>query len=281
MGTSAPWRPALVGASLGVVGLVWAAWRRRRFGLPGLEPRRPLGVAVVVVAALAVGVFAGPSVLAGADRAVLRSTVTPPFDPQAYPSPLAGYRKYVKAERTTVLFDVTGLPSGARIRLAALDDYDGILLGTSADTGTFARVGDRVASVPDGTAANLTVAVKGYSDVWLPTAGYLAGIDFTGPGRRAAHQRLPLRPQHRHRSGHLRADVGGRIRRRGVPASGSDRRADGRRVGGGGGPTATAGCARRDQVQGPAVRAGGRRSLPGGHGPGDRPAQCRLLLARQ
>jgi transglutaminase-like putative cysteine protease len=181
MGTTSAWRPALVGTSLAVVGLVWAAWRRRRFGLPGLEPRRPLGVAIVVVAAVGVGVFAGPAVLAGADRDVLRSTVEPPFDPQAYPSPLAGFRSYVKADRTTVLFDVSGLPSGARIRLATLDSYDGILLGTSAGTGTFARVGDRVSGVPDGPHADVTVAIKGYSDVWLPTAGYLAGIDFTGP----------------------------------------------------------------------------------------------------
>lgn len=181
LGTTTAWRPAVVGSSLAVAGLVWAAWRRRRFGLPGLEPRRPLGVAIVVVAAVAVGVFAGPSVLATANRTVLRSTVEPPFDPQAYPSPLAGFRHYVKTDRSTVLFDISGLPSGARIRLAALDSYDGILLGTSAGTGTFARVGDRVSGVPDGAAARLTVDVKGYSDVWLPTAGYLAGVTFTGP----------------------------------------------------------------------------------------------------
>jgi transglutaminase-like putative cysteine protease len=180
LGTASAWLPALVGSVLGVVGLVWAAWRRRRFGLPGLEVRRPLGIAVVLLAAVGVGVFVGPSVLAGADRQVLRTSVTPPFDPQAYPSPLAGFRKYVKAERTTPLFTVAGLPSGARIRLAALDSYDGILLGTSAGTGTFVRVGDRVSGVAAGAQANLLFQITGYSDVWLPTAGYLAAIHFTG-----------------------------------------------------------------------------------------------------
>jgi transglutaminase-like putative cysteine protease len=180
MGTTSAWRPAAVGTCLAMAGLVWAAWRRRRFGLPGLEPRRPVGVAVVVLAAVAAGVFAGPSVLAGSERVVLRSTVEPPFDPQAYPSPLAGFRHYAKADKSTVLFDVSGLPAGARIRLAALDAYDGILLGTSAGTGTFARVGDRVSGVPDGTRVRLSVDVKGYADVWLPTAGYLAGISFGG-----------------------------------------------------------------------------------------------------
>jgi transglutaminase-like putative cysteine protease len=181
MGTAAAWRPAVVGAVLAAAGLVWAGWRRRRAGLAGLEPRRPVGLALVLLPALAGGLLIGPSLLPGAERAVLRSTVQPPFDPQAYPSPLSGFRKYVKADRDTVLFDVTGLPDGARLRLAALDSYDGVVLGTSAGTGTFARVGDRISGVPAGPRTTVTVTVGGYADVWLPSAGYLSGIGFAGP----------------------------------------------------------------------------------------------------
>jgi transglutaminase-like putative cysteine protease len=180
MGTAAAWRPAVVGTVLAAAGLVWAGWRRRRGGLAGLEPRRPIGLALVLLPALAVGLLLGPSVMAGAERTALRSTVQPPFDPQAYPSPLSGFRKYVKAERDTALFDVAGLPEGARLRLAALDSYDGVVLGTSAGTGTFARVGDRISGAPGGAAATVTVTVDGYADVWLPTAGYLSGITFAG-----------------------------------------------------------------------------------------------------
>ena len=180
-GTTVAWHPEVVGVVLAAAGLLWAGWRRRRAGLAGLEWRRPAGVLLVLVPALAGGLLLGPSLLAHAERATLRAVVQPPFDPQAYPSPLSGFRRYVKADRSTVLFDVTGLPAGARIRLAALDSYDGVVLGTSADTGTFARVGDKISGAPPGARATVSLTVRGYSDVWLPDAGYLSGVAFGGP----------------------------------------------------------------------------------------------------
>ncbi len=181
LGTATAWRPAMVGTVIAAAGLLWAGWRRRRAGLAGLEARRPVGVLLVLLPALAGGLLLGPSVLASTDRLTLRAIVQPPFDPQAYPSPLSGFRHYVKADRNTVLFTVSGLPTGARIRLAALDSYDGVVLGTSSGTGTFARVGDRISGAPSGTAATVTVTVDGYSDLWTPDAGYLSGIAFGGP----------------------------------------------------------------------------------------------------
>ncbi len=181
MGTTVAWRPEVVGSVAAAAGLVWAGWRRRRAGLVGLEWRRPVGVLLVLVPAVAVGLLVGPRLLPAADRVALRAMVQPPFDPQAYPSPLAGFRHYAKTDRSTALFEVTGLPAGARIRLAALDSYDGVVLGTSAGTGTFARVGDRISGAPAGTRATVTVTMRGYADVWLPDAGYLSGIVFGGP----------------------------------------------------------------------------------------------------
>jgi transglutaminase-like putative cysteine protease len=161
-------------------GLIWAAWRRRRFGRAGLAARRPLALLAVVVPAVAAGVLLGPQLLADQPRTIARDVVQPPFDPQTLPSPLSGFRSYVKKNRDTVLFSVSGLPAGSRVRLAVMDDYNGLIYGTSPDTGVFNRVGDRIASVPAGDPAQLTVQIKGYSDVWLPDAGYLSGIVFTG-----------------------------------------------------------------------------------------------------
>src|SRR6478735_180850 len=170
----------LVGTVAALGGLIWAAWRRRRAGLAGLDARRPLALLLVLVPALAGGLLLGPQLLADQARTIARDVVEPPFDPQTIPSPLSGFRSYVKKDRDTVLFSVSGLPEGGRIRLAVMDEYNGLIYSTSPDTGVFNRVGDRIASVPAGSSADLDLQIKGYSGVWLPDAGYLAGITFTG-----------------------------------------------------------------------------------------------------
>ncbi len=190
-------QPVLVGTVGALGGLIWAAWRRRRAGLAGLDVRRPLALLVVLVPALAGGLLLGPQLLADQPRTDRPGRLSsPPFDPQTIPSPLSGFRSYVKKDRDTVLFTVSGLPEGGRVRLAVMDDYNGLIYGTSPDTGVFNRVGDRIASVPAGSSADLDVQIKGYSGVWLPDAGYLAGIDFTGPRSADTHRRVPLRLRH-------------------------------------------------------------------------------------
>lgn len=173
--------PALVGTSLAVVGLAWAAWWRRRAGLPGLDVRRPIALALVLIPALAGGILLGPGLMADDQRLTARATVDPPFDPQTLPSPLSAFRSYVKTDRDTVLFTVAGLPDGGRIRLAVMDDYNGLIFGTTPDTGVFNRVGSRIANVPAGTPTALDIRVRGYAGVWLPDTGYLSGIEFDGP----------------------------------------------------------------------------------------------------
>ena len=48
-----------------------------------------------------------------------------PADPAAFVSPLSTFRTYTKDQADEVQLTVTGLPAGARLRLAALDAYDG------------------------------------------------------------------------------------------------------------------------------------------------------------
>ena len=64
-------------------------------------------------------------------RYVLRDVVIPPFDVRAYPSPLQSFRGYVRDFADEPLFTVSGLPSGARVRLATMDAYSGTVYNVS------------------------------------------------------------------------------------------------------------------------------------------------------
>jgi hypothetical protein len=185
-GASAPWLPLVSG--LGVAGgaLFWASWRSRATGSGmGLDLRRPVSALVVLTAALAAGYLLGPQIDVG-ERYALRETVQPPFDPREYPSPLVGFRKYFKEQRTADLFTVAGLPAGARVRLAALDDYNGVTYNISSTVDPFRKVGDQVADaagdISGGARATVSVTVDDLRGAFLPVGGYLTGLQFDSPG---------------------------------------------------------------------------------------------------
>ncbi len=171
LGTRTPPVPATVeGTALAVLLGGWACWRAGR-----LRARRVLATAVVAAVAIAAGLAGGPVATEGTSRFVLRERITPPWDPDAYPSPLAAFREYVK-QKGTVLFTVSGLPRGARIRLATFDRYDGVVWnvagsGTAAGSGEFRRVGDELAAPVAGPAASVRVDVGALDGPWLPTVG--------------------------------------------------------------------------------------------------------------
>ncbi|MGY1812875.1 transglutaminase-like domain-containing protein [Blastococcus sp. SYSU D00820] len=185
MGTTEPASLLLEGGLFAVLAVVWAAVTSPSRSLPGI-PRAVAGLALLAVAAT-VGTVAGPAATSvGADRLVLRDLVEPPFDVRAYPSPLNGFRKYVKDQREDVLFTVTGLPEDAKVRLATMDAYDGtvwnVAAGTSGDggsSGTFRRL--PVDAGDDAADAVVTVSVQELAGVWLPTTGDLRAVAFSGP----------------------------------------------------------------------------------------------------
>ncbi|MCL2424229.1 MAG: transglutaminaseTgpA domain-containing protein, partial [Micrococcales bacterium] len=176
LGTSTqPVSPLITGTVL-VAGLL--GWTAVRTG-SGVR-RRPVAsmslLALVVIGA----VVAGP-VLAGQPRYVVRDHVVPPFDPRPLGSPLSGFRQYVKADEE-VLFTVKGLPSGARVRLAVMDRYDGMLWNVAGGhaaqgSGEFRRVGSAVHTPDDGVKAEVTFNIKNLSGVWLPTVGSATSFD--------------------------------------------------------------------------------------------------------
>jgi hypothetical protein len=202
----ATWPRAL---TLGLVAtiLAWLAWRRwylrretmrllvrmgdaggpssRRGGFSGF--RTVLGVAVVLAIAAASGAAASVLAPPSGQREVLRSAIVQPFDPLAYPSPLSSFRGYEKSPAATnPMLTVTGLPAGARIRIATLDSYDGIVYSVGdgqadAASGSFTRVPYSFdQSAVRGRQLTVKVTVGDYSGVWVPTAGKLESIDFEG-----------------------------------------------------------------------------------------------------
>lgn len=205
LGTDRVSLPAVRGTLLLLVALVWLAYRRdlQRVGatrsLVLADPVDPTGTTVgrnrrlaLGAAMLAVGTLltlaVTPLVTGGSDRQVLRDVVEPPVDLYAYPSPLTSFRTYVKDSTDDVLFTVEGLPEGERLRLAALDTYDGVVYNVDPQAaGSFSRVGDAArlsgagGDPASGTRARLSITVGEYSGVWLPAAGDVEGVRLGGP----------------------------------------------------------------------------------------------------
>jgi hypothetical protein len=196
LGTVVPALPVVQGLVLVVVGLLWGAWRATE---ARLGERQVLTAASVVAtrrlrwhrarggaAMLALGAVAAvllvPIVTPDTERMVLREQIVPPLDLHEYVSPLASFRKYAKEMTDDELFTVEGLPAGARVRLATLDTYNGVVYDVSsgAGSGVFTRAGDQIATVAKGTPTDLTITVGDYRGVWLPDVGALAGIEYTG-----------------------------------------------------------------------------------------------------
>lgn len=187
-GTSTPFLAVLRGIAFAVLALVWLGWRRGAATNASLQERKGLnrtklvGSAIVAVAAVLVTAVVGSILLpAPESRFVLREEVVPPFDPQDYPSPLSGFRKYTKDLGETELFSITGLAASDRVRLAVMDSYDGRLWDVSGaedqtdGSGSFRLVGDELPtpSLLDSSAGrSISVTVDGYSGVWLPVVGY-------------------------------------------------------------------------------------------------------------
>jgi len=199
-GTSEAAAPVLQGGGLAVLALAWLVLQRMRSRVVHSDGRRSRrlvsGLAILAVSA-GVGVFAGPGLpgIAADDRYVLRNETVPPFDPHDYPSPLAGFRRFVTDEKKKAVLSVTGLPAGTRIRLASMDAYDGLVWSVAGGSGPSAGSSgwfDKVASElpsstdlvdrqrPGGTTVTATITNRLLAGVWLPLAGTPTHLDFGG-----------------------------------------------------------------------------------------------------
>lgn len=188
--------------------VVWHRRRRRRAAIRALARATPdaegrplettgegaVGVRGIIAGALILAVASAGSIGATAaapvtgERDVLRSAVAQPFDPRDYPSPLAGFRRYLRDDRSNVLLlRVSGLPDGTRLRVATLDRYDGVVYSVGSGavdraSGTFVRIPQSVdQSGTAGAPVSFEIEVAGYRDVWVPDAGAFESIAFAGP----------------------------------------------------------------------------------------------------
>jgi transglutaminase-like putative cysteine protease len=197
LGTVIAAYPVVQGLVLGGVGLLWAGWRvtAARLGEHQITTeasraatrrlwwhRVRTGAAMLAVGGVAAA-FAAPALLPDEPRTVLRETVVPPLDLYEYVSPLTAFRKYAKDMREDELFTVSGLPAGAKMRLATLDTYNGVVYDVSSGlpgSGVYTRAGEEIATVAPGTPTRLDVAVGDYAGVWVPDTGQLEGVSYTG-----------------------------------------------------------------------------------------------------
>lgn len=203
-GPQFPERP--VAASLGLLAivlfwLVWFRWSRRRAAIALLASQsgtttteaRGGGARTVLAAALIIALASGAGIAASSvlppaeDRTVLRTTVEQPFDPRDYISPLSSFRRYWQLDvRNDLLFTVSGLPEGARVRLATMDTYNGVVYSVGSDrvtteSGSFTRVPFQFdQSDTAGTPARIIVEVGEYTGVWMPSIGQLERVQFSG-----------------------------------------------------------------------------------------------------
>ncbi|MBU4464832.1 MAG: transglutaminase domain-containing protein, partial [Actinobacteria bacterium] len=170
LGTSQPAAPVIEGVVFAVVAIVWLAvrqsWAPARaavsLGENAAAPRPTRRIltggaiiAVAVLAGVATSAFAAPN----SPRYVLRDTIIPPFDIQQYPSPLQSYRGIVRDDASTSLFTVTGLPKDARVRIATMDAYTGIVYNVSdsgaGSSSAFSSLRSNMSGDAQGTAATM------------------------------------------------------------------------------------------------------------------------------
>lgn len=196
LGTSSPAAPIVEGVLFAVTAAVWLAvriaWMPRQVAVSlgesratgGATRRIVRGTAVVGVAVVAGVALSGVTAPSG-PRYVLRDIVIPPFDVQEYPSPLQSFRGIVRDYPSTPLFTVSGLPEGARVRIAAMDAYSGTVYNVS-DTGgagsssAFIPVRDGMSPGAQGADVNLRFEIGAWDGVWLPEVGAVESITFAG-----------------------------------------------------------------------------------------------------
>jgi hypothetical protein len=193
------------GVGLTVLGIAWATFRRdalRRSSTRRVSVNNPqtdssttrrarirrLGMAAGVIAvSVAVTALSAPLVTAGNERKVLRNVVVPPFDPKDYITPLASFRTFVKDKKDDTLFVVQGLPRDARVRLGALDAFNGTNYNMDPNgSGNFSKVGDAksINTLADtsGTVPtndySINITIEDYQGYFVPGGRKTTGLSF-------------------------------------------------------------------------------------------------------
>lgn len=149
-----------------------------------MRTRRLIGGVAVLAVAAGVGVAAQAATVPAQPRHVFRDAIIPPFNVRDYVSPLQSFRKTVRDQKEKTLFTATGLPEGARIRLAAMDDWDGVVYnvteGGPETSSAFTPLRGDMAPEAEGVPATVRIEIGEYSGVWVPGVETVDDIAFDG-----------------------------------------------------------------------------------------------------
>ncbi|WP_431801804.1 transglutaminase domain-containing protein [Microbacterium sp. bgisy203] len=187
-----------VGLGTLAAGVLWLSWRSRdervralRRGaaesgvrlrrVAGADARR-LGLGAAMIAVATAAALVVPAAAASADRTVLREATGPRLEISRAVSPLAAYRALFADDTIEQRqFSVAGSQLPDRVRLAVLDDYDGAVYrtGTGPDSSSFVRL-PSARSAGEGARVEMTVDIGDLSGIWMPTAGALSEVRFSG-----------------------------------------------------------------------------------------------------
>ncbi|WP_341940437.1 transglutaminaseTgpA domain-containing protein [Microbacterium sp. LWH10-1.2] len=198
LGTPEPAFPLAQGLVFAVMAIAWLAlrqlWAPQNDAVSVSEVdssratqmrmRRLIAGAAVLVVAGGAGIATSAVAAPAQPRHVFRDVIIPPFNIRDYPSPLQSFRKNVRDEADETLFTVKGLPKGARIRIAVMDQYDGMVYnvtdGGPDSSSAFAPLRSNMSPEAEGVPVTLKVDIDRYNGVWVPDAGAVSAIDFTG-----------------------------------------------------------------------------------------------------
>lgn len=206
LGTSMPprWLPFALGVVFVVAAIVWLAmreaWSPRRTAVQvagragegasgGAGMRLVAGIAILAVGG---GLALASQAIAPRNevREVARDVIVPPYDLYDYASPLQSWRSIVRDHPSSeqALFSASGLPEGARVRLAVLDSYDGLVYNVSNEgdlaSSGFSPLRSEMAADVEGERVTVEFEIQGYAGPWMPDLGIVDRISFDGSGAR-------------------------------------------------------------------------------------------------
>ncbi len=171
----------LRGVVLATVLVAWAAARARR--AEPLVGRRRSGVVGTLAAVVVIGVVSGlVTMLVPDNDQTDRVRLDPAADEGV--AARAGGPVIPPVGGRQEIFRVTGAPLGARMRLGALDLYDGEAWVAADESpgagpaGSFRRLGAEIEPLRPGPEVSIRVRIRpAYTGGWLPTLGDLTSID--------------------------------------------------------------------------------------------------------
>ncbi|GEP35162.1 transglutaminase [Nocardioides szechwanensis] len=201
----------LQGVGYGALAMLWMRLRGLRVDetAHGRDPARlwRLGgsVVIVVVTALVAGVLADTT--EPGERLLLSRSLAA-YDVGAVRTPLDGFRDYTRQRDKPSgnvfdvrLFEVEGAPAGTRVRLAALDTYDGSRWKASNDTDPsrhddrFLMLSSTITNPARGREVAVTITPSArYTLPWVPMVGALQSFEFLGRARKDARTHLRYNP---------------------------------------------------------------------------------------